>query len=51
MDAYDNTMMDRRFDAQNIKFDEQNRLLMCIGTALERIADKLEAIEISVRKN
>lgn len=43
---YVNAQLDQRDN-----LEEQNRLLMCIGTALEKIADTLDAIEMSVRKN
>lgn len=51
MDSYDHMVMRNIANEQSDHMREQNRLLMCIGTALEKIADKLEAIEMSVRKN
>jgi hypothetical protein len=51
MENYQVTSIVNRMLEQNDYMKEQNRLLMCIGCALDKIADKLECIEMTMRKN
>lgn len=51
MDAYDINVMRKIAEEQRGSVQEQNVILFKIVEALDKIADKLEAIEMSVRKN